>query len=68
MTYDEFRTGLTFGVVSAGLHAEAQQHFWATGERRFITRRTVLGRWHQIKRASWNAYLQRRGSDAVHGT
>lgn len=55
-TYDDFRTGLTFQAVRELLDVEARAKFEATGERMFITRSTVLGRWHQIKRESWRHY------------
>lgn len=55
LPYDEYRTGLTFGAVFQMLKAEANQK-WEAGERMFITRHTVLGRWHQIKRESYEGY------------
>jgi hypothetical protein len=54
--YDEFRTGLTFTDVRQMLAVEATTKFDSTGERMFVTRRTVLGRWYQLKRESWEAY------------
>lgn len=59
MTYDEFRTGLTFRCVFEMLRVEAMQKE-AQGERMFITRHTVLGRWHQIKRESYEGYRRSR--------
>ena len=41
--YDALRTGLTFREVRLML-----------GGRRFITRHTVLGKWHEIKLALWS--------------
>jgi hypothetical protein len=38
------------------LAVEATTKFDSTGERMFVTRRTVLGRWYQLKRESWEAY------------
>ena len=55
MTYEQFRTGLTFRDVHAGLVVEARNVFAREGRRMFITRHTVLGRWRQIKLASWEA-------------
>ena len=63
MTYDQFRTGLTFRDVHAGLVVEAQRVYAREGRRMFITRHTVLGRWRQIKLGSWAAAM--RGDDGV---
>lgn len=63
MTYDQYRTGLTFAAVSQALHVEARNVFETEGRRMFITRRTVLGRWHQIKRESFAAYVRHAGPD-----
>jgi hypothetical protein len=38
------------------LAVEATTKFDSTGQRMFVTRRTVLGRWYQLKRESWEAY------------
>ena len=46
--YNEFRTGFTFGEVREMLQHEANKRY-ARGEYMFITRATVLGRWHEIK-------------------
>lgn len=47
--YSEFRTGLTFKIVRNMLRIEAKNKYENKGEYMFITRHTVLGRWHQIK-------------------
>ena len=52
-SYDEYRTGLTFADVALMLSVEAKQKFERTGERMFISRSTVLGRWNEIKRTSY---------------
>lgn len=59
--YDQFRVGLTFGDVARALDIEARARLEATGERMFITRRTVLGRLHQLKRETYQAYLREFG-------
>lgn len=67
MTYDTYRTGLTFRDVRQMLRVEAQHVFEREGRRMFVTRRTVLGRWHQIKRESYAATkreLQREQREA----
>ena len=62
MTYADFRSGLTFADVRDELAAE-QAAAAAGGERMYVTRSTVLGRWHQHKRALWDAYQrERRGN------
>ena len=58
LDYADFRTGLTFAEVWLSLDAEARSRFNATGERMFVTRRTVLGRWRQLKLSSYRAYLR----------
>lgn len=48
MRYEDFRTGLTFRDVREMLKIEAQQKY-ERGEYMFVTRATVLGRWHELK-------------------
>lgn len=55
--YDTFRVGLNFADVAQLLDVEARNRFASTGERMFITRRTILGRLHQIKRETYASYL-----------
>ncbi len=56
LPYDAFRSGLTFAEVRHGLRAEANQVFEQEGRRMFVTRRTVLGRMMQYKRAAYADY------------
>jgi len=56
--YCAFRTGLTFRDVYFELNLETQKVFEKEGRRMFITRHTVLGRWREIKKASYKAYLR----------
>lgn len=46
--YNEFRTGFTFTEIRHILKREANKKY-KHGEYMFITRRTVLGRWREIK-------------------
>jgi len=46
--YKNFRTGLTFMDVRRALKLEAKKKY-ERGQYMFITRATVLGRWHEIK-------------------
>lgn len=59
--YDDFPSGLTFAAVAAMLDAEAAAKLRASGERMFITRNTILGRWHELKSAAYDAYLREFG-------
>jgi hypothetical protein len=58
VSYDDFRTGLTF--------REVRQMLWVNNDDpetwRYKRRRTVLGFWHQLKLQLWAQYL-----DAVDG-
>jgi hypothetical protein len=58
VTYEEFRTGLTYRDV--------YQMLWSGSDDpstwRYKRRRTVLGLWHQIKLQLWHQYL-----DALEG-
>ena len=47
ITYDEFRTGLSFKEVRDMLRYEQRPH---------ITRHTVLGKWHEIKLSMYRSY------------
>lgn len=55
MTYDDFRTGLTFREVREELKQE-QREALGRGLYKFVTRRTVLGRWTQHKRSMYGDY------------
>jgi len=58
LTYDQFRTGLTFREVRRMLWVDNQDpSTW-----RYKRRRTVLGFWHQLKQQLWAQY-----QDAVDG-
>lgn len=59
MKYWNFRTGLTFRAVRLMLAVEARQTFAREGRRMYVTRRTVLGRWREIKLAMF----RERGRD-----
>lgn len=61
VAYEDFPSGLTFADVAAMLDVEARNHFNATGERMFVTRHTILGRWMELKRRSYDAYLREFG-------
>ena len=47
-SYQQYRTGLTFREVRKNLSREQHQKY-ERGEYMFVTRATVLGRWHEIK-------------------
>lgn len=51
--YAKFRTGLTFGDVRRMLAVEQRQTRDYTGDYMFVSRSTVLGRWHEIKQGMW---------------
>ena len=55
--YNEFRTGLTFKEVRRSLKREADKLREKENKYMFITRKTVLGRWHQIKKSMYKEYL-----------
>ena len=63
MDYDDLRTGLTFSDVAAGLREEARQVYATEGRIMFLTRRTVLGRWRQIKLGLWDSYRRNQLSE-----
>ncbi len=53
LTYDEFRTGLTFREVRRMLWVHSDDpRDW-----KYKRRHTVLGLWHSIKRGLWERYL-----------
>lgn len=58
LTYQEYRTGETFGTVAMALREEARLIFENEGRRMFITRHTILGRWHQMKVTNYAAYVR----------
>lgn len=53
LTYEQFRTGLTFGEVRSWLWSPSPDpRDWPR-----VTRHTVLGRWRQHKRELYDRYL-----------
>ena len=67
MTYNTFRTGLTFADVRAQLDAEnaariasGQEPIWALADDAGA-RRVVLGRWRQLKLEMWDYYQSSQG-------
>jgi len=52
--YREFKTGLTFTEVRRYLSQE-QSRRTRYNDYMFVTRKTVLGRWHQIKKQMFSA-------------
>ncbi len=58
MSYDEFRTGMTFQDVRDILTVESWRVHRTTGNYMFVTRHTVLGKWREIKLAMYDEYIQ----------
>ena len=54
MKYRDLRTGLTFQAVRDELTGE-QETASEKGDYMFVSRATVLGRWHQHKRELWDS-------------
>lgn len=54
--YERFKPGLDFAEVATELAQEARDVWEREGRRMFVTRRTVLGRMHQLKQAAWRAH------------
>ncbi len=46
--YDKFRTGYTFKEIRRMLSREQKERY-KRGQYMFVTRATVLGRWHELK-------------------
>lgn len=69
ISYAQFRTGLTFGAVSRMLWDEAMarkdQGCAYADNHLFVRRKTVLGRWHQLKREAYEYHL--RHGEPSHG-
>jgi len=55
LEYKDLRTGLTFNEVRQMLWREAREKR-KYNEYMFITRHTVLGRWHEIKLRLWKEH------------
>lgn len=56
ISYENFRTGFTFKDVRQMLQNEANMKY-ENGIYTYITRATVLGRWHEMKQTMYNDYL-----------
>lgn len=61
LAYADFRTGLTFLDVRQSLWVHSDNY----KDWRHVTRHTVLGKWHELKRKMYAAYLDEfaRGDD-----
>ena len=63
VSYDEFRTGLTF--------AEVRQMLWVASDNpedwRYKRRHTVLGYWRQLKQKMYDDYCERYHRLCDHG-
>lgn len=57
LTYSQFRTNFTFREVRKMLQLEADTKY-RRGEYMFISRATVLGRWHEIKLRLWKEFQE----------
>ncbi len=57
IAYDKYRSGLTFETVRELLKAE-QNAAYAAGQYMWVTRATVLGRWHELKLDQYDRYLE----------
>lgn len=54
--YKDFKTGFTFNDVRQLLWKESQQKREKENHYMFITRHTILGRWHEIKKRMWKEH------------
>ena len=52
LTYERFRTGLTFGCVRSMMWSDSTD----PADWRYKTRRMVLGYWHQLKLGMWRSH------------
>ncbi len=59
MTYETFRTGLTFADVREMMMVGSDD----PSKWRYKRRRSVLGFWHQIKQQMWQTYLHESGRE-----
>ena len=55
--YHKFRTGFTFEEIRIMLWSPSEDN----RDWRHITRRTVLGKWHEIKLKMWKEFLNSVG-------
>lgn len=60
LSYEQFRCGQTFESVRTELQGEAIAAR-ASGDRMYVTRRTVLGRMRQYKLAAYDYYRRHHG-------
>jgi hypothetical protein len=56
--YKDFKTGMDYYEVWSMLHGEQ-----LAGTRRYVTRHTVLGKWHELKQSMFQAALDQYGID-----
>ena len=54
--YSDFRTGFNFNDIRQLLYRESKKKREKFNEHMFITRKTVLGRWHEIKIGMWKEF------------
>jgi len=54
--YKDFKTGFNFNDIRQMLWNESQEKRNKENEYMFITRHTVLGRWHEIKLRMWKEH------------
>lgn len=52
-TYKELKTGFTFNDIRQMLYKESKEKRERNNEHMFITRHTILGRWHEMKLRIW---------------
>jgi len=57
VSYERFRTGFTFTDIRRQLYDETKVRC-AAGDYITVTRKRVLGRWGEIKRGMYEAYLE----------
>lgn len=54
--YKDFKTGFSFNDIRQMLWRESQEKRNKENHYMFITRHTVLGRWHEIKQRMWKEH------------
>lgn len=57
LDYKDFRTGYTFTDIRRMLKRESKVKY-NKGEYMFISRATVLGRWHELKQVMWRDFIK----------
>lgn len=66
--YKDFKTGFTFNDIRQMLWRESQEKREKENHYMFITRHTILGRWHELKKRMWKEHcdiLDEHGCDCV---